>query len=283
MIYKLKNNNLTLKVNTLGAELINCTGNDGYEYIHQPIPLWVGQAKNMFPTIARTKDEYTFINGEKYKTQHHGFAKEMEFELHKQTKTMLEFVLCSNSETKAFLPYDFKLFISFELNDNFVTQNYKVENLSQGAMYFAVGSHTGFYAPEGSYLDFYTNSILTEIKRKDMMYLTGKCDKYIVKDSVLPLLADTYNNGANILTGFNCKKISLKNYNDTHGVVVDFTEFSYLGLWAPENSQIAISIMPWCGLPDAENTTRNFEEKQGNVRLAQGEIFNVKQTFEFLK
>ncbi len=283
MIYEIKNENLHVKVNSLGAELINCTGNDGYEYIHQPSKEWVGQAKNMFPTIAQTKDNFILVKGEKYKAQQHGFAKDMEFALVSKSENELCFVLESNDETKEFLPYDFKLYISFKLLENDLTQTYKIENCTEDAMYFSIGSHTGFYAPQGSYFDFGTNGVLTEIKRKDMMFLTGKSEKYVIKDGVLPILKDTYNHGADILTGFNDKKIALKNNDGKHTVIVDFTQFSYLGLWAPENSQIAVSIMPWCGLPDAQDTTHDFEEKQGNVRLSAKETYSVKQVLSFIK
>ncbi len=281
MIYELKNDKLSMKVDTLGAELISCTDKSGYEYIHQKSELWAGQAKNLFPSIGQTKDNFIMVEGKKYKAKQHGFAMDMEFSLLEQSENSLLFVLKSNEETKAFFPYDFNFYISFVLKENSIIQSFKVENLKETPMYFAIGSHTGFYAPKGSYLDFGTNSILTEIKRKDMMYLTGQCDRFIVKEGILPLLSDTYNHGADILTGFNQKKISLKNYEDSHSVTVDFTEFSYLGIWAPANSQIAISIMPWCGLPDAENTTHNFEEKQGNVRLEGGKSFEVKQVLTF--
>ncbi len=283
MIYEIKNDKLTVKVNSLGAELINCTGNDGYEYIHQPCEKWAGQAKNLFPSIGQTKDNFIYVNGEKFKAQQHGFIKDMEFELVKSSENTLEFMLESSSATKEFLPYDFKFFINFELSGENLTQTYKLENLNKSDMYFAIGSHTGFYAPEGSYFDFGTNGVLTEIKRKDMMFLTGESARYVIKNGELAILKETYNHGADILTGFNSKKIALKNYSDSHCVVVDFTEFSYLGLWAPANSQIAVSIMPWCGLPDAEDTTHNFEEKQGNVRLSANETFAVKQIISFLK
>ncbi len=281
MIYEIKSEKLTVKVNSLGAELINCTGGDGHEYIHQPSKEWVGQAKNLFPSIGQTKDNFILVDGERYKAQFAGFAKDTEFDLFEQGGNYVKFVMRSSNKTKEFLPYDFNFYICFELNGDTLTQTFKVENLWNKQMYFAIGTHPGFSAPKGSYLDFGTNCSLTEIKRKDMMYLTGKSDRYVLENGKLPLLPNSYNHGADILTGFNCKKVTLKNETDTHTVTIDFSQFAYLGMWGPANSQVAISIMPWCGLPDADNTSHNFEEKQGNIRLPKGESFTVKLFMSF--
>ena len=281
MIYEIKNEKLTAKINTLGAELISCVGIDGHEYIYQTSPIWLGQAKNLFPNVGQIKDNFVKIGGEEYPLHQHGFAKDMEFALKEKKEKYISFVLKSDKKTKKYLPYDFELYINFELNEEILTQTYKVVNLDQKQIYFGIGSHTGFIAAKGSYLDFHSNCNLMEIERKDMMYLTGKCSKYNIDNAVMALGENTYNNGANILTGFSEKKITLRTINDPHFVTVDFTDFSYLGLWAPANSQIAISIMPWCALPDEEITNHNFEEKTGNIVLKKDETFTVKQNIQF--
>ena len=52
MIYTLKNEFITIKVNSLGSELISAIDFDGNEYIYQPSQLWIGQANNLFPMLA---------------------------------------------------------------------------------------------------------------------------------------------------------------------------------------------------------------------------------------
>ena len=282
MIYELTNKDLTIQINSLGAELISCKNKEGFEFIHQPHECWVGQAKNLFPSIGQTMDNYILVDGKKYKAKQHGFAKDMEFQLVASDETFLSFMLEANEETKQYLPYEFRLYIEFFLNGNELKQNYKVVNCENSVIYFAVGSHTGFTTDENSYLDMGTNGSLTEIERKDMMFLTGKCENYLVKNGEILLTKESYNDGADILTGFNEKVITLRNKKSERAVSVDFTGFQYMALWAPSNSDIAISIMPWCGLPDAQDRTGNFEEKQGNVRLEKNGEFAVYQIIKFM-
>ncbi len=283
MIYELKNEYLNVKINSLGAELISCQSKDGYEYIYQTTPLWLGQSKNLFPNIGTITDEYIFVKGEKYPAYQHGFAKDMELIACKKSENEIEFVLESNAETKKFLPYDFKYYVTFRLEEKTISQTFRVENTGAEEMYFGLGTHTGYIAEEGSYIDFENNSSLLKIERINMQYLTGKYDAYQVPNCILPLEMDTYNHGADILAGFNKNAVVLKNKHNSRTVRVDFTGFQYLGLWAPAESQIAVSIMPWCGLPEMKDTNHNFEEKVGNVRLEAQKTFDVTLEMTFDK
>lgn len=281
MIYSISNGILTIKVKSMGAELVSCQDKSGYEYIYQTTPLWLGQAINMFPNVAMIKDNYITVKGKKYPAGQHGFIKGIDFALARKGDNILSFVLKSGQATKKYLPYDFKLYINFQLNKNSLIQTFKVVNMDDEEMYFGLGTHTGYIALDGSYLDYSNNVSLMEIERKDMMYLTGRCKRYYLKDGKMILKSDTFNHGADILTGFNKKVVTLKNVNHSHAVKIDFTDFEYLGVWAPKDSQIVISIMPWCALPDEENTTHAFEEKMGNVRLNGNDTFVAKLKLTF--
>ncbi len=283
MIYNLNNEFLDVQINSLGAELISCKSKDGYEYIYQTTPLWLGQSKNLFPNIGTIADEYILVKGVKYPAYQHGFAKDMELSASKKSESEIEFVLESNKATKKFLPYDFKYFVNFKLEDKTIIQTFRVENIGEEEMYFGLGTHTGYIAKEGSYIDFENNSSLLKIERINMQYLTGKYDVYKVPNAILPLEKDTYNHGADILAGFNKNAVILKNKHNSRSVRVDFTGFQYLGMWAPAESQIAVSIMPWCGLPEMKDTNHNFEDKVGNVRLEAGKIFDVTLNMTFEK
>lgn len=283
MVYKLKNEFLDVQINSLGAELVGCKNKDGYEYIYQPTPLWPGQSKNLFPNIGTIADEYIIVKGEKYPANQHGFIKDMQFNACQMAENHIQFVLESSEATMKYLPYDFKCYIEYKLIGETLFQTFKVENLMDEEMYFGIGTHTGYIAQEGSYIDFENNGLLLLIERINMQYLTGKYQSYTVENGILPLETDTYNHGADILAGFNKNAVVLKNKNHPYYSRVDFTGFQYLGLWAPVKSQIAVSIMPWCGLPEMGGTNHVFEEKVGNVRLGGGKTFDVTLAMTFGK
>jgi galactose mutarotase-like enzyme len=279
MIYTIKNECLTIKVNSLGSELISAKDIGGSEYIYQPSDLWIGQAKNLFPNVGMVKDDYIVAGGREYPLMKHGFAKDCEFELLNITKNTLSMILRSSPYTKKHFPYSFEFIIHFSLSENTINQTYEVRNTDRGTIYFGVGAHTGFYICSDSFLDFGTNREILEIERLNMSFLTGKKKPFELRKNTLQLDEHTFDNGGFILDGWKDYKLCLGSSKRNDSVIVDFEGFNYLTLWSMPNSSEFICIEPWCGLPDFDNTEHFFEKKEGNVELEKGELFRVTQKF----
>ncbi len=281
MIYTIQNECLTAQINSLGAELISVVDTAANQYIFQPSPIWPGQAKNLFPNVALAKGDYTIIRGKRYPMHQHGFAKEMTFAVADQGADHISFALASNEETAKFIPYQFTLYIRFALQGNHICQTYDVVNQDAEEMFFGIACHTGFATAPDSYVDFMGNANLQEVCRKDMKYLTGEIIPYPLEGGKLPVTPKYYGDGAHILQGFTNKKLHLVNPSLGTSVTIGFDGFDYMTLWSTPDAETVLCMMPWCALPDAEDTTHIFEEKQGNQRLAAGETFHVCQDFAF--
>ena len=79
MIYTLKNDCLTAKVDSVGAELISLS-KDGREYIWTgDAAYWNGHNPTLFPVIGFLKDNKTCFNGVEYSIPKHGYARKTEF------------------------------------------------------------------------------------------------------------------------------------------------------------------------------------------------------------
>ncbi len=282
MIYEIKSNCLTAKINTLGAEFISLVKDGKDEYIYQPTDLWIGQAKNQFPNVAIAKDDYAIIKGQKYLINQHGFLKLMELSATPIAPNEIEFVLESGPATKAWYPYDFIFTIHFCLEGDKLTQTYTVQNKDADTMYFGVSCHTGYHATPESYIDFgSSNTGLIELLRPDRLYMSGEETPFALPDGRFAICPETLGSGARILRGFSEKQVRLVNPSLGTAVVFGFEGFPYLTLWSTDDASEFVCIMPWHALPDYADTNHIFEEKQGNIALPKGESFVVKQHFTF--
>lgn len=279
MIYTIKGENLTANINDLGAELISVKNNDGKEFIFQPSQIWIGQSKNLFPNVGAVKEEYSIIRGDRYPMYQHGFAKEMVFTADVISESKIEFSLHSSEYTKKFVPYNFTFKINFEIKDNQIEQVYEVINQDNDLMYFGVACHTGFAATAKSYVEHGKNDRLTEIIRKDMLYLNGEEVAYNKENGITKVDPQYYGEGARILNNFDEKVLTLVNPELSSKVKIEFYDFDYITLWSI--SETFMCMMPWCALPDCDDTNHIFEEKKGNHSLKSGEKFVAKQIFTF--
>ena len=145
----LKNSELTVKVNELGAELRSIVYNNT-EYMWEGKPeIWSGTAPIMFPICGGLKEDKYLLKGKEYTLTKHGFAKLSLFEIESVTDESAIFLLKSSEETKASYPFDFEFRVIYTLSGKSLKVDYKVDNKSADTMYFNVGAHEAYATPEG--------------------------------------------------------------------------------------------------------------------------------------
>ena len=145
----LKNKRLTVGIAKLGAELKSMQ-RDGIEYIWQALPeVWAGSAPLLFPICGGLKnDSYTY-GGRTYRLEKHGFARHQLFAVEEATDTHAVFLHVSNAETRACYPFDYELRVIYDLSGDSLCVTYRVDNKTDGEMYFSIGAHEAYYTPEG--------------------------------------------------------------------------------------------------------------------------------------
>ena len=116
MEYTIRNQEMTVVVKSLGAELQSIRGKDGTEYLWQGDPaFWGDRAPNIFPYVARlTEGTYT-LSGQEYAMRIHGFVKYMELEAKEQREDAVTFELRSCEDTRKQYPFDFAYRITYRL------------------------------------------------------------------------------------------------------------------------------------------------------------------------
>ena len=186
---KIENPFLYVEVSDRGAELMRIMRKDtGAEVLWNGDPaFWSYRSPILFPNVGSTWQKKMKINGKEYQTRQHGFAREKEFTCVEESTEKLRYRLMSDEETRKYYPFDFVLWITYELREKEILVSWEVENRSGEVMSFTIGGHPGFrFEKEGEQKEDYElyfpeNTELTATA-VDLVNGTGKPDqKYRVK------------------------------------------------------------------------------------------------------
>jgi len=88
-----------------------------------------------------------------------------------------------------------------------------------------------------------------------------------------------FDKDALVFKHLNSRSVSLKSRKSKQKLTVSFPDFEYLGIWAKPNAEF-VCIEPWLGIADSYNSERNFENKEGLIRLQAGKQFAASYSIE---
>lgn len=276
----LENEFLVVKAKFEGAELISIfSKKDNMEYIWQgDTNYWRFHAPICFPIIGSLVDDTCFVDNKPYNMTVHGFARDMNFDIYKQEKDSVSFILKSNDETLKKYPYKFSLIISYKLINNKITVSYEVRNEDNKEIYFSIGAHTAFNCPVIP--DLKTEDYYLSFKEQDIQpfllfdgFLTDKKKILYKKTNQIPVSKELFGNGVIILENLENKEITIGSYKNSHCVTMSFEDFPYLAIWSKIEGAPFICIEPWFGLPDAVGLSRELKNKKAIQKLGNKEVF----------
>lgn len=264
----IKNEFLTAKINEMGAELKGLEFN-GTKYIWEGNPdVWAGSAPLMFPVCGGLKDDKYILNGKEYTLGKHGYARKKLFEVESVTDNSAVFLHKSNDETKKAFPFDYELRVIYTLSGKTLKVDYSVKNLSDDTMYFNIGSHEGYYTPEG--IEDY-DVIFPQNETLDSYVLYGNILSNqklpIIKDqNILPLYDKYFTIDAVVFKDLKSKSAMLRNRKTGKALRIDFPDDNYFVLWHVPNAPY-ICLEPWNGIHDIVGSSYDITEKEGITTL----------------
>lgn len=145
---ELSNEQLTIKVAEMGAELQSIIDCNGQEYLWQADPqYWPRHSPILFPIVCSVENDTYIVDGQEYHLPRHGFARDTEFNLVAQSDNKAVFALHENEETLKVFPFPFNLAVSYKLDGNKIHVVWHVENTGKKEMHFQIGGHPAFLAP----------------------------------------------------------------------------------------------------------------------------------------
>ncbi len=299
--YIIKNEQLTLTVDTAGAELVSVKSAAGREYLFDADPkYWKRHSPVLFPFVGGVRGKEYRYQGVSYPMGQHGFARDMEFTFLSETETEagkeIWFCLAADEETKKKYPFDFVLRIGYRLKDNQVTALWEVENQGTADMPFSIGAHPAFYcpkkpaagetpdpAPRTEYeLRFDTKEPISFYLLKDGLAVPEVTETLAQSETgAAPLVEGIFDRDALIVAGNQAHQVSLAKKGEEPYVTVDF-DAPLFGLWSPPGTDVPfVCIEPWFGRCDAHDFTGTLEEREYGQLAAPGETkaYSYRMTF----
>lgn len=281
-VYELKNENMSILVNSYGAELKSLKKlSTGTEYMWKADPeFWGRTSPVLFPFVGSLKGKEYKAKGKTYPMSQHGFARDMEFELLSQNESEIWFELKSDKDTLEKYPYEFILKLGYRLLDEGVEVLWQVENPGKEELPFSIGGHPAFNCPieDGKkqadyqiYLDAKGEVSSTRIGDKGLA--TDQKDIYALTDGYLPITEALFDYDALVIEHSQAKEVALCKADGTHYLSVTM-EAPLFGIWSPPHKNAPfICIEPWYGRCDHENFSGELKDREWGNILAPGEVW----------
>jgi galactose mutarotase-like enzyme len=288
-MFTLENELLRVTVSTKGAELQSITGKAfGIEYLWNGNPaFWAKKSPVLFPIVGSLKNNSYSYQGKSYTLPRHGFARDMNFQVEKQSLKEITLLLKSNAETKTNYPFDFEFRIKYQLQADELSTEYQISNTGNGVLLFSVGGHPAFNLPLTAGTEF-SDYYLKFDETENLPRWPISKDGLIIQEPV-PVLEDTnrlnlkkslFYQDALVFKYPASSEVSLLSSKTSHGIQFLMGEFPFLGVWSFKDANF-ICIEPWCGIADSVYSNQQLDQKEGIEKLVPGKIFNRQWRVKF--
>lgn len=141
MLVTIFDSNGSAVIDSIGAQLISYKDSTGKEYIWQRDPkFWNRCSPLLFPIVGNCRNNKTIIEGEICCIEKHGFCRDVDFQVTRQSDTMVTFEIHDTEETKAIYPYSFRLSLTYVIENGMLSMEYCVANTDDRTIYYCLGA-----------------------------------------------------------------------------------------------------------------------------------------------
>lgn len=280
---KLQNEYLTVEVSDLGAELQSIKDADDKEYLWQgDDKYWGRRSPILFPIVCGLWKGTYRTEGETYQLGRHGFARDMNFKVLRQTDHSVTYVLHETENTLRQYPYHFMLSITYKLVNNEVHVIWHVHNTDTREMHFQIGAHPAFNLPgisEGEPI----KGVLRFDNTDEIDRIYGNHDGCITDDryplptlegGLLPFNEETFKDDAIVIDHCQLHSIEILDPQDARPVVTVKFNTPCVGIWTPYGKNAPfICLEPWYGVHDHYEYKGQFRDKYLMNHLQPGASF----------
>jgi len=284
MNYTLENDKLKLTASEHGAEIKSLIRKaDGKELMWQAdATYWGRTAPVLFPLVGNYYQKKSVFKGQTYEMGQHGFARDMDFLLGRQTENELVFLLKDNEESRKKYPFSFLLIITYRLENDTVNVEWKVENPNEETMYFSIGGHPAFNCDLDTYTlrfekDNQPNAKITAniIADDGSGCLSNEQETFDLDNGVLGMSDELFSRDALIIEDRQSDKVTLIDDKGQDVIAVKF-DAPLFGVWSPVGKHAPfVCIEPWYGRCDRVGFNQKLEEREYGNTLGITDIFQV--------
>ncbi len=270
-MYKLNNQDISITINTYGAELQELQHVEHGKLLWQKDDaIWNRYAPILFPIVGRlVNDTYTY-QGKAYAMRQHGFVRDQTFHVVDQSPTSITLCLTDSDVTRAQYPFAFELHVTYTLTDHSLEIKHGVFNPGSEDLLFSLGGHPGFHI-DGN-LNDYSLDFGGEFTVQQHL-ITGNFYNGEKKDLCLnrtfELSESLFESDAIVFKAPPFQSIGFGKKDGTQLLTLHCKDWSAVGLWTKPGAPF-FCIEPWWGWADAINSDGSFKDKEGMISLAPG-------------
>ena len=302
--YILENEYLRVEASTFGAELQSVKDKSTeIEYLWSgDKAYWARRSPILFPIVGKVWNGRMLYQGVEYPLSQHGFARDCEFEsinvLNLNQKfnyrfsscSAMAFLLTSTDDTRKIYPFDFDLYVVYQLEGRSLKVHWIVDNKTDGDIYFQIGAHPAFNyrdfdidAPIQGYMKFNQSGHLALTRLECGGYAAANRADIVVPESGIAITKETFAGDALVFEN-QLNSVALCDRQGEAYVQLSF-DAPVVGLWSPAKTGYApfMCIEPWYGRCDDSNFDGSYNNKPYINHLQKEEVFKTHYTMNFLK
>ena len=283
MNYTIENNNLKLTVAEHGAEIKSLIRKcDNKEMMWQAdAAFWGRTSPVLFPVVGSYYQKKSVYDGKTYEMGQHGFARDMEFALVSEGENKLVFELNSDDSTHEKYPFDFKLTITYVIEEKTVKVCWNVLNTDRRKMYFSIGAHPAFNVDlDTDYLRFEKAGEVLEAITANVIAgdgsgcLSDEKDNYSLEDGILKMSDELFSKDALVIEDEQADKVTILD-KDKKPLLSVTCPTPLFGVWSPVAKHAPfVCIEPWFGRCDRVGFNQKLEEREYGNSLNPSEAFD---------
>lgn len=277
MVYTIRNDELTVKISDLGAELQSLADRDGNEYLWQGDPaFWEGRAPVLFPLCGRTWEDQASVEGVPCHLGLHGFFHRRLALAEPISESAIRFIEQSDADTLSDFPRAFRLTLTYRLDGSTLTIHADVENTGEQTLHYAYGGHPGFRLPfaggkkEDCFVRFAGDGIRKVRFDSSCRYPVGGTEPIaLAGGNTFPVSEEPFRSGSFFLSGTG-EEATLSSHASDRKIVLRYPGFPYLGLWKVPGAEF-LCLEPWSSMPAYFGKPLELSEREDFFHLPAGE------------
>ena len=281
MLIKLQNGELSVTVDSRGAELQSLDAADGTRYLWDgDARYWSGRSPTLFPIVGALRDGRADSAVGEIRLPKHGLARTAEWQLESADERAAVFSLRPDTGMRSGYPFNFALSVRYSLEGDALTVTYRVKNEGERPMPFFLGGHPAFRVPlsEGEQFEDYIVEFdqpeTADCPQVDMakgLILDSVRNRFMTGTASFHLNHVLFRGDALIFDRLRSRSARLFSRRSGRGVRMDFADFPYFAVWTPVTDSPFVCLEPWTGMATLDTEDDVFEHKRGVRILVPGE------------
>lgn len=145
MNYTLQTAQAKAIISSRGGELLSLQSSDGLEYVWQGDPAyWASHAPHLFPYVGRLTEGQYIMDNQKHSLGIHGFFRFQELKQESLSENSVVLSLTASPELLNQYNRNFRVVLSYKLQDSTLKISFQAENHDSRNMYFAMADTQDF-------------------------------------------------------------------------------------------------------------------------------------------